>query len=450
MTSTTFTTSTTTTTATATAATPRSGPRVVPPRPPGDSDVRVPYRKLVTFVAEVFSAKGLREDRAEAAAEALCHGDLTGFTSHGITNLTRLYLPLLDAGRCDPRAEPQIVADNGASVLLDARRALGLWAAAEAMDLAVERARRYGVGMVSVRGATHFGCAGHHALRAVRHHMVGLVTANCGRQRIARPVGGRAPMLGTNPLALAAPAGDRPPFVLDMATTVAPTGKIREAARAGRSVPMGWLQDDDGAPVTDPAAFDRGQAHLRWLGGGPDTGAYKGFGLGLLVEVLSALVPGAGLGPHNPQEKTPHAPQEKTPPNPQEKPPHAPQEKTQEKTAEPVGPDDDIGYLMLALAPGRLRPEAEFLTDAADLFGALLSCPPIRADEPVRYPGWPEEARSRDRRAHGVPLEAALYQEMLDLARNSGLRFPAPTEPTVAPTEPTKTPTEPTEAGSPA
>ncbi len=405
MTSTASTTSTAPADTTApTTVTRLSGPSVVPPQASGgdgDTGVRVPYRDLVTFVADVLLAKGLPEHRARAAAEALCHGDLTGFTSHGITNLTRLYLPLFDSGRCDPRAEPRIVADHGASVLLDARRALGLWAATEAMDLAVERARQYGVGMVSVRGATHFGCAGHHALRAVRHHMVGLVTANCGRQRIVRPVGGRAPMLGTNPLALAAPAGDRPPFVLDMATTVAPTGRVRAAARAGRSVPVGWLQDDDGAPVTDPAAFDRGQAHLNWLGGDPGSGAYKGFGLGLLVEVLSALVPGAGVGP-------------------------------QEEQAEQAGPDDDIGCFMLAIAPGRLRPEAEFRTDAAALFGALLGCPPLRADEPVRYPGWPEDARSRDRRAHGVPLEPALHREMLDLARNSGLGFPAPVRPTEA------------------
>ncbi|MFE6520805.1 Ldh family oxidoreductase [Streptomyces sp. NPDC057794] len=373
----------------------------------GDTGVRVPYPELLAFVTGVLAGRGLPEGRAALAAEALCHGDLTGFTSHGVTNLTRIYLPLLDSGRCDPRAQPHILADHGASVLLDARRALGLWAAAEAMDLAVERARRYGVGMVSVRGATHFGCAGHHALRAVRHHMVGLVTANCGRQRIVRPVGGLSPMLGTNPLALAAPAGDRPPFVLDMATTVAPTGRVRAAARAGRSVPAGWLHDDEGAPVTDPAAFDRGEAHLNWLGGVPETGAFKGFGLGLLVEVLSALVPGAGLGP----------------------PGAAPDGTPRTAEAEPAGPDDDIGCFLLAVAPGRLRPEAEFLTDADRLFAALLSCPPVRADRPVRYPGWPEDARCRDRRAHGVPLTAALHRELLGLARGSGLRFPAPCAP---------------------
>ncbi|WP_051831739.1 Ldh family oxidoreductase [Streptomyces violens] len=368
----------------------------LPDNPTDETTVRVPYQDLLAFVTDVFCTRGLPDARARAAAEALCHGDLTGFTSHGITNLTRLYLPMLDSGRCDPRARPRVLEDRGASVLLDARRGLGLWAASDAMDLAVERARQYGVGMVSVRGATHFGCAGYHALRAVHHHMVGLVTANCGWQQLTRPVGGRAPMLGTNPLALAAPAGDHPPFVLDMSTTVVPTGKVREAARAGREVPAGWLADDHGAPVTDPAAFDRGEAHLRWLGGDLDTGAYKGFGLGLLVEILSALVPGAGLGPHP------------------------------ETGEQPNGRDDDIGYLTLAIAPGRLRPEADFRTEATGMFGALLDCPPIRPDEPVRYPGWPEDARSRERRANGVPLARTLYEEMLDLARTSHLRFPAP------------------------
>lgn len=383
----------------------------LPAQPTGGTGVRVPYQDLVAFVADVFAARGLPDTRAGAAAEALCHGDLTGFTSHGIANLTRLYLPMLDAGRCDPRAEPVTVTDRGASVLVDARRALGLWAAGEAMDLAVERARQYGVGLVSVRGGTHFGCAGHHALRAVHQDMVGLVTANCGWQRIARPVGGRAPLLGTNPLALAAPAGEHPPFVLDMSTTTVPTGKVREAARAGKEVPAGWLADDEGAPVTESAAFDRGEAHLRWLGGDADTGAYKGFGLGLLVEVLSALLPGAGTGPHEESRENRESGEDGA---------------SADGTEQPKGRDDDIGYLVMAIAPGGLRSGADFLTEATGMFGAVLDCPPVRAGEPVRYPGWPEDARSRERRAHGVPVGAALYEEMLGLARDNCLRFPSP------------------------
>ncbi|MFM9368601.1 Ldh family oxidoreductase [Streptomyces sp. Da 82-17] len=363
-----------------------------PPTPLPDTEVRVPYAGLRDFVTAVLRARGLPEGRARTASEALCHGDLTGFTTHGVTNLTRLYLPLLDSGRCDPAAEPVRLSDTGPAVLVDARRALGLWSAVEAMELAVERARTHGIGMVSVRGGTHFGCAGHHALRAVDHDMIGLATANCGRQRLAPPPGTAAPMLGTNPLALAAPAGHHPPFTLDMSTTVVPTGRIRAAARAGEPVPEGWLEGADGTPVTDPAAYDRGEARLRWLGGDPETGAYKGYGLGLLVEVLSALLPGAGIGPHH---------------------------DTRDE------PDDDVGHLLLAVAPARLRSEDAFLGAATGLFGALLDCPPLDADEPVAYPGWWEHRRGLDRLAHGVPLAPALHRELLALAGKSGLPFPA-------------------------
>lgn len=363
---------------------------------PDGPAVRVAYPALLDWVAGVLGSRGLPADRARDSARALCHGDLTGFTTHGLTNLARLYLPLLDSGRCDPAAEPEIVNDAGASVLLDARRALGLWAAGRAMDLAVRRARSHGIGMVSVRGGTHFGCAGHHALRAVDHEMIGVATANCGRQGLAPPVGGATAMLGTNPLALAAPGGAHPPFSLDMSTTVVPTGRIRAAARAGETVPAGWLEDPLGTPVTDPAAYDRGEARLRWLGGDPDTGAYKGYGLGLLVEILSALLPGAGLGPTGAQ-------------------------------AAGGTRDDDIGYLLLAVAPSRLRPLDGFLTEADGMFGALLDCPPLDADRPVRYPGWWEHHRSEERRRDGVPLAAGLHRELLAVADDTRLPFPAAT-----------------------
>ncbi|PDP86764.1 lactate dehydrogenase [Glycomyces fuscus] len=362
--------------------------------PPQEGTVRVRHDDLVALAAGVFAARGLPPARAAEAARALCHGDLAGPRSHGLANLTRLYLPLLDEGRADPAAEPRVLADLGAAVLWDARRALGLWAASEAMDLAADRAARHGIGLVSVRGGTHLGCAGYHALRAAERGMVGMVASNCGRQRIARPPGGAVAMLGTNPLSVAAPAGEHPPFLLDMSTTAAPTGRIRQAAREGRALPEGLLCDDTGAPVTDPSAFDAGRAHLMWLGG--DAGRYKGFGLGLMVEVLSALVPGAGPGPH----------------------PDA-----LDGDGGPSGRDDDIGFFVAAIAPDALREGAA--DDARGLFGALLACPPTDPAAPVRYPGWHEYHRARELRLGGVPLEASLYAELTELADRTGLPFEA-------------------------
>ncbi|UNS95734.1 Ldh family oxidoreductase [Streptomyces tubbatahanensis] len=375
---------------------------IPPPATRAGGQVRVAPNDLLDFTAGVFRARGVPAVRARTAAEALVHGDLTGITSHGLVNLTRLYLPLFDDGRCDPAAEPRTVTDAGASVLLDAGRALGLWAAAEAVDLAAERARLHGVGLVSVRDATHLGCAGAHALRAARAGLICLLVSNCGRQRITRPPGARAAMLGTNPLAFAAPAGDQPPFVLDMSTTAVPTGRIRGAARAGRAIPPGWLVDDQGRPVTDPGALDRGEAFLTWLGGAPETGAYKGYGLGLLVEVLGALLPGAGLGP-------------------------APE--AWAGGGGPTGRDDDIGFAALVVAPGRLRARDEFDRQADGLFRALTGAPALSEDRPVRYPGWHEARRAAEHARTGVPLPGALYAELRATADALGLPVPQPVDP---------------------
>ncbi len=348
--------------------------------------MRVPHLELLSFTARVFRDRDVPPARADAAAAALLYGDLHGLGSHGLANLCRLYLPLLDSGRCDAGAEPVVVHDSGPAVLVDARSALGLWAATEAMELASKKALAYGVGLVSVRGGTHFGCAGHHAALAAERGMIGVVASNCGGQRIARPPGGAVAMLGTNPLCVACPALPGRPFVLDMSTTVVPTGRVRAAARAGTAIPEGWLADDGGAPVTDPAAFDRGDAHLRWLGGEPDTGAYKGFGLAVAVEVLAAALAGAALGP------APDA---------------------FDGDGGPHGSDDDIGYLVLAIAPDRLRPAGAFTASVRTLFGALVDCPTAPGAGPVRYPGWLEAERAARHRADGVPLAADVYRDLL-------------------------------------
>lgn len=362
--------------------------------------VQVDYEELVRFTAEVFTRRGLAADRSLAAARALIHGDLTGVTSHGLANLTRLYLPLFDADRVDPDAELEIVADRGASVLVDSHMALGLWSAGAAMDLALERASTHGIGLVSLYNGTHFGCAGYFAKRAAERNSIGFLAGNCGGQRIIRPPGGSTSMLGTNPFSVGVPAGSHPPYVLDMSTTVVPTGRIRSAARARQPVPEGWLVDDEGRPVTDPGAFDRGEAHLEWLGGRPETGAYKGYGLSLMVETLAALLPGANLGPTTGEPKGSGS----------------------------TGRDDNIGFFVLAIAPGRLRPEGDFLKQSEELFGALLDSPPLDPSSPVRYPGWPEAERARCGHDDGVTLAGPLYTELEQVAQQLSLVLPASRE----------------------
>jgi LDH2 family malate/lactate/ureidoglycolate dehydrogenase len=161
--------------------------------------------ELVTLVAHVFAAHGFPESRARVAAEALCHGDLTGSPETGVAELTRVHLPMLDNGFVRPRAEPLMIADRGAAALIDYRRAPGLWAVGDAMDRAVTRAGRFGVGLISLRGVGPFGRAGHHAARALPHAMIGLVLAAGGE-----------PGTQVNPLGMAAPGGAYPEFVFDL------------------------------------------------------------------------------------------------------------------------------------------------------------------------------------------------------------------------------------------
>lgn len=349
-------------------------------------EVLVGYEALRDFAARLFTDRGVPPGRAQLAAEALCHGDLCGFDSHGTFNLTRTYLPGLDSGRIDATAELEVLTDLGACAVLDARGALGLWAAAEAMDDATARAGRHGIGLVAVRGATHFGCAGFHAMRAVEQDMIGLVTANCGGQRLARPPHGARALLGTNPLSIAAPAHEQHPFVLDMSTTAVPTGKVRIAAADQEPIPAGLLVDEAGADVTDPAEFDRGRAHLRWLGTAPETGAHKGFGLGMAVDLLAAVLPGATSGP------APAA---------------------LDGDGGPHGRDDDIGYFLLAVDAQRLRPDGQFSAAVDDVLSTVLGCPSTGPD-PVGYPGWHEAERARHRRCSGVPLAARLHRELVE------------------------------------
>jgi LDH2 family malate/lactate/ureidoglycolate dehydrogenase len=366
----------------------------------GPSRLRLAHDDLVAVTARVFTAHGVPSDRAKTAATALVYGDLSGVTSHGLTNLTRLYLKLFEDGRVKPDARPRLLADRGAAVMQDADRGLGLWVAAEAMTLAAGRAAEHGVGLVSVRNSTHIGIAGYHAALAAARQMIGLIASNCGRQRIIRPPGAAVTLLGTNPLSLAAPAGPgHHPFVLDMSTTVVPTGRVRAQARAGLPAPEGWLEDDQGEPVTDAAAFDRGEAHLKWLGGRPETGAYKGYGLGLLVEILGALLPGAGLGPEF---------------------------KALGGDGRPSGRDDDIGFVALAVAPGTMRPIEEFLADAGDMFGTLLAAPPVDPDGQVSYPGRHEAERAARHLDAGVPMTPGLYGELTAVGRDLGITPPTP------------------------
>jgi LDH2 family malate/lactate/ureidoglycolate dehydrogenase len=351
---------------------------------------RIEPDALRAFAAAVFGVCGMEAGPAEAAARSLCHADAVGMDTHGVANLAGLYVPRLRDGRVDPRARPEVVSERGGAALLDGHDGLGLYVGVVALDEAMTRARSHGVGAVAVRRSSHLGPAGYYTARAAEEGMAAIVMSNCGTQRIARPPGGAEPMLGTNPLSAGAPAGELPPYLLDMSTTVVPTGRVRAAVASGERIPEGWLVDDDGRPVTDPAALDEGRGHIQWLGGQPATGAYKGFGLGLLVDVLAGALPGAGVGP----------------------------------LGEPGADDANVGHFVLALDVSAFRPVADFQATMDAMLGAIVGSPPAGGGGRVLYPGHVESDSAAERAERGIPVAPHVVGQLDRLASELGIDPP--------------------------
>lgn len=254
----------------------------------------VPVGVIESFMLEVFRRLGVPEEDARICTDVLIAADLRGIESHGVGRL-KYYYDRIRAGRQVVRTQIEVVRESETTAVLDGHHGMGHVIAYRAMRLAMEKARRYGLGAVAVRNSTHFGIAGYYALMAAREGMMGLVVTNA-RPAIA-PTFGTEPMLGTNPIAFAAPSDGPFPFCFDAATSIIQRGKVEVAARAGKPLVEGWVIDAQGRPATDPAAvlrdLDTGQAALLPLGGaGEEMAGYKGYDLATVVEILSAALCG--------------------------------------------------------------------------------------------------------------------------------------------------------------
>ncbi|HSJ55645.1 MAG TPA: Ldh family oxidoreductase [Anaerolineae bacterium] len=254
----------------------------------------VPIDVIHRFMTDAVEAMGTPPDDARIVADVLISSDLRGIESHGIGRL-KYYYDRIKAGVQFTTSEIEVVRDEGATALLDGHHGMGHVIAYRAMEMAIEKARHYGLGAVTVRNSTHFGIAGYYPLMAAREGMMGFTFTNA-RPAIA-PTWGTEPMLGTNPIAFAAPSDHGFDFCFDAATSITQRGKIEVAARAEKPVPEGWVIDAQGRPATDPARIldDLGQdeAALLPLGGaGELLAGYKGYDLATIVEILSASLSG--------------------------------------------------------------------------------------------------------------------------------------------------------------
>jgi L-2-hydroxycarboxylate dehydrogenase (NAD+) len=353
------------------------------------------YEALLSFTRSVFLKIGCPEKDADTAAAVLLSADLRGIDSHGIARLTG-YVRLQEAGRANPRPDVRIIHETLSTAVVDGDSGLGLVVAPYAMQVAIEKARHVGTGWVSVQNSNHFGIAGCHALQAVAKDMIGIAMTNASA--LVAPTFSIERMLGTNPICVAVPAGEEPPFVADLATTTAANGKLEILQRKHEEAPLGWIQDKEGNPSTDAHALKTGGALLP-LGGDREHGSHKGYALGAIVDIFSAVLSGANYGPWVPPF-----------------PAYVPM---------PTGmPGKGIGHFFGAMRIDAFRPAEDFKFHMDKWIRRFRSATPAPGQEKVLIPGDPEREMETIRRQHGIPIVPAVVEDLKNLAVKLGLEWP--------------------------
>ena len=356
----------------------------------------IPYESLRSFTVAIFRQIGCPPEDAQTAATALLSADLRGIDSHGVARLIG-YVRLQEAGRANPRPHIRILHETPSTAVVDGDSGLGLVVAPFAMQIAIEKAAAVGTGWVSVQNSNHFGIAGYHALQAVKREMIGIAMTNASA--LVAPTFSIERLLGTNPICVAVPAGEEPPFVADLATTTAANGKLEILQRKHEAAPLGWIQDKDGQPSTDAHALKTGGALLP-LGGDRDHGSHKGYALGAVVDILSAVLSGANYGPWVPPF-----------------PAYVPM---------PTGmPGKGIGHFFGAMRIDAFRPAADFKYHMDKWIRRFRSATPAPGYEKVLIPGDPEREMEARRLADGIPLLAPVVEELKALALKLDVEFPA-------------------------
>jgi LDH2 family malate/lactate/ureidoglycolate dehydrogenase len=346
---------------------------------------------LLHFCGTVITALGAPPATANAVADSLVKADVRGVGTHGVVRLPS-YRRQVEAGEVDVEAQPRVVHGHGATALVDGERAFGALTANFAIDLAIERAARNGVGVVAARRCMHFGAAAHYALRAARAGLIGVAATNT--PAVMAPFGGAEAALGNNPFAVAAPMPEgREPFVLDMAQSVVSRGRVKLAEMSGDPIPEGWALDPAGEPTTDPA--------LALAGTLLPFGAYKGYGIALTVEVLTAVLAGAGLSPELTNTSM-----------------------TGEPLAREGAAPGSVGNLFLVIDPEAFAGRAVFEDGLARLADAMVATRPAPGADAVLFPGQLEERAAADARARGVPLAPTTIDLLAELAAELGLPDP--------------------------
>jgi len=337
---------------------------------------------LRSAAENIFAAAGLSPDHAEIVADSLVEADLRGVHSHGTMRITQ-YLPQIAARAINPTPDIRAIQESGGTALIDGDAGMGQVTSTLAMQKAIAKASEFGIGSVGVRNSSHFGAASYYAEMALEHEMIGFASTNCGPSLPAP--GGAQRVVGNNPLAYALPAGDYPPIVLDMATSVVAGGKLILAANAGQKIPFGWALDADGNPTDDPMlALTEG---LFVPVGGP-----KGYGLAIALDLLCGMLTGADYGPHLGEQDDPTR-------------------------------SENAGHFFMAIRIDRFVPANEFKARTDQMIREIRASKRAAGTERIYLPGEIEWERKQLRLAEGIPMPAGVVEQMHEAAAQLGITF---------------------------
>jgi LDH2 family malate/lactate/ureidoglycolate dehydrogenase len=343
-----------------------------------DAVPRIAAAQLAAFVARTFVATGLSAGDAETLAELMVTADLRGSDTHGVIRLP-LYVRRIRAGGVNAKPNIRVVSERPSAALIDGDNGMGHLVMCRAAELAIAKAKATGIGWVGARMSNHAGPGALYVTMPLHHDMIGLYFA-VGSNNHMPPWGGSENLLGTSPMAVAVPALEEPAIVLDMAPTVAAFGKVRLKAQRGEQMPVGWMIDRDGKPLTDPKRAEEG--YLLPIGD------YKGYGLSLIIGLLAGALNRAAIG------------------------------RSVIDFVKETGKPTNTGQAIAAIAIETFMPVAEFKRAVDEIIRDIRNSPRLPGVERIWLPGEQSHAKLLDRRAHGVPIPKTLRDNLDAVARD--------------------------------
>ena len=347
-----------------------------------------PVDALKDYVVRFFTAMHVPEIDARIASDVLVSADLRGVNSHGVIRLHTYYGNRLQKDLIDPHSPIKTLMESPATLALDGGNGLGQVVAYRAMSRCIEKADTAGIAVTTVRNSNHFGIAGYYAMMALPQDMIGISLTNS--QPLVAPTYGLKNVLGTNPIAVAIPSGEERPYVLDMATSIVPIGRVAVYEKTGEKIPLGWGINAEGELTQEPGEVTHGGALLP-LGGPAELRGYKGYGLSLLVDLLSGVLSGAAFG-----QDVGHP----------SRPQHA-----------------DVGHFFAAIKIENFRPVDFFKKDMDEYLRTLKATPKLPGQNRVYIHGEKEFELAEKYQREGVPLLVEVVESLKEAGEKASVPF---------------------------